>query len=226
MIIEYFYLKYKKFLFTNDLPLFICKLIFFYIQMYVNESISFEDKIGNKTYIATMTITLTFQLIFQIYQIYISIVQFYLDPNYFKRTKNIITTVTIISFYAYIFSAYYVAYDSYSLHQNSEWKLQYTFKFHRTNNCIIIAALVLNCFTFLELSDDISPFVDIFYQIFYDIRYFMLILIIYGFAFANVFWILSKNQISYDKLTEDEISSIDYATFNGALWYIWYLALG
>lgn len=37
MIIEFFYLKYKNFLFRRNLPLFICRMTFFYTAMFTSE---------------------------------------------------------------------------------------------------------------------------------------------------------------------------------------------
>ena len=62
ILVEYFYLKYKAFLFTNDLPLFLGKLILFAIQMFSNESLTFEERNANKTYLTIQVLTLTFQL--------------------------------------------------------------------------------------------------------------------------------------------------------------------
>ena len=41
MLVEYFFLKYKKFLFTNDLPLFIGKVVCYYLQMMTNETLTY-----------------------------------------------------------------------------------------------------------------------------------------------------------------------------------------
>ena len=62
ILVNYFYLKYKGFLFTNDLPLFLGKLILFAIQMFSNESLTFEERNANKTYLTIQVLTLTFQL--------------------------------------------------------------------------------------------------------------------------------------------------------------------
>ena len=51
MHVEFFYLKYKKFLFANELPMFLAKLSFFYLQMFSNEAFEIGDKMGNGMYI-------------------------------------------------------------------------------------------------------------------------------------------------------------------------------
>lgn len=96
----------------------------------------------------------------------------------------------------------------------------------RPVNCLIIFLLVVNGFQFLQLNDNISPFIDIFYQIFADIKHFMLILVVFGFACANCFWLLALNQLEYDGLSEAEVGDLAYSSLAGAVWYIWQLVLG
>lgn len=99
-------------------------------------------------------------------------------------------------------------------------------EYYRVVNCLIIFLLVGNGFQFLQLNDNISPFIDIFYQIFADIKHFMLILIIFGFACANCFWLLALNQWEYDQLTSEEFGNLAYSTLAGSAWYIWQMVLG
>ena len=42
ILVEYFFQKYKGFLFSTDLPLFMGKVVFFYAQMLSNESLTYE----------------------------------------------------------------------------------------------------------------------------------------------------------------------------------------
>ena len=55
---------------------------------------------------------------------------------------------------------------------------------------------------FLGLVDGIAPLLSIVYQIFYDIGYFMFVLIFSGFAFAISFYILGRNQLNFDNIDE------------------------
>ena len=75
---------------------------------------------------------------------------------------------------------------------------------NRINNCVLVFLMNQQGLRFLQLNDNISPFIDIFYQIFSDIKYFMLVLLIFAFACANCFWLLSQNQIQFDGLTKEE----------------------
>ena len=85
MLVEYFYLKYKKFLFTNDLPLFATKTIFYYLQLISSEILPFDEKKQNHSYILIQWITLTAQLVLQLNTCYISLKQYRLDPGQGSR---------------------------------------------------------------------------------------------------------------------------------------------
>lgn len=79
---------------------------------------------------------------------------------------------------------------------------------------------------FLSLIDEIAPLIDIIKQIFYDIRYFMLVLGIYCVMFANSFNYLSRNQLDFDHLSENEIQIISYNGNFNSLLYIVNMMLG
>ena len=54
----------------------------------------------------------------------------------------------------------------------------------RQLNVIGIIALYVKASYFLSLVDEIAPLIDIIKQIFYDVRYFVIVLAIYVFMFA------------------------------------------
>lgn len=72
-------------------------------------------------------------------------------------------------------------------------EMELTFKTLRTNDCLLILLLIMKAMQFFELNTQTSPFIDIFYQIFDDIKYFTLVLVIFSFGFANNFWLLALN---------------------------------
>ena len=72
---------------------------------------------------------------------------------------------------------------------------------------------------FLSLIDQIAPLIDIIFQIVFDIKYFMLVLMIYVFLFAQCFQILSSSQIAFDDIDEEEADSINYSNLQQSLWF-------
>ena len=81
---------------------------------------------------------------------------------------------------------------------------------------------------FLSLFDNVSPFIDIFFKIFNDITFFMVIFIITIFSVSNCFYLIGKNQIFFDEigLEEHTETPIPYSTFHDSMWYILLLTLG
>ena len=75
----------------------------------------------------------------------------------------------------------------------------------------------------LKMVDEIAPLISIITKIFDDIRYFMFILILCMFLFAQCFRMFGLNQIEYDNANPEDIP---YRTYLGALWYQWNLMLG
>jgi len=94
----------------------------------------------------------------------------------------------------------------------------------RIISAILAIVVWSKAFYFLQLIDDIAPMVHIIFKVFSDIRYFVLTLVIAIFAFSNAFYLLGRNQIQFDEITEDE--KPPYATLFGSFKYIYMLALG
>ena len=93
---------------------------------------------------------------------------------------------------------------------------------------------------YLTLFDDLAPLMDIMVKIAIDIRYFVVILLIYGFGFSCCFYLIGRNQVNFDlqemmqelndpnlsdaarNELEDDLEKVNYNTLSGAMWYIFY----
>ena len=78
----------------------------------------------------------------------------------------------------------------------------------------------------MVIFDQIAPLIGIFLQIFKDIAGFILILGIFIFTFSFAFYLLAKNQLDFDGLSEDEADGIPYGTFDHSIKYIGDMLLG
>ena len=81
-----------------------------------------------------------------------------------------------------------------------------TIRLIRLESVAIIPLLFIKTTDFLSLFDNISPFIDIFFKIFSDITFFMVIFMVTIFAMANCFYLIGKNQIFFDDISIDEYS--------------------
>ena len=73
---------------------------------------------------------------------------------------------------------------------------------------------------YMQLVDNIAPLVNSFMQILFDIRWFLTIMLVIMFAFANSFYLIGRNQLEF------EGHEAEYADFGGAMKYIYLTALG
>ena len=64
----------------------------------------------------------------------------------------------------------------------------------------------------MKIIDEVAPLIDIIGCIFYDIRYFILIMVLFGLALANCFSLLANNQIDMDNISHDDRKTIPYKT--------------
>ncbi|TNV87578.1 hypothetical protein FGO68_gene12312 [Halteria grandinella] len=88
-------------------------------------------------------------------------------------------------------------------------------------------ASVLMWFRFLyffRLIDQTAPLIRMIWQIIYDIRAFIFIFILIILAFANGFWVLSKNQIALSK--DADPSELPYYTYRLSVLYVFLTAVG
>lgn len=79
---------------------------------------------------------------------------------------------------------------------------------------------------FLSLLDPVAPLIDIIVQIFFDMKYFLLVLVIYMYMLSVCFKTIAQSQLDFDNLDEEEIESILYRTNAGSFWYISLLVMG
>lgn len=71
-----------------------------------------------------------------------------------------------------------------------------------------------------------APLIDIIKQIFYDIRWFVIVLVVYALMFAQSFEQLSKNQMEFDNLSEEDEEAITYSGKFDSLYYIVEMIVG
>ena len=63
--------------------------------------------------------------------------------------------------------------------------------------------LFLKVTYFMSLFDKVAPLIDMIAKIFFDIKYFMIILLFYIVCFSQCFCYIARNQIDFDDLTDD-----------------------
>lgn len=137
--------------------------------------------------------------------------------GYFKRFYSLVDILYITTNIAIFY--YYVA-------QMLEIKIEETIDFEnhvkKTRQFISLGTMinVVKCGYYLQMSNKISPFMDIVSQICYDLRYFTLIVVLYMWGFTLVFHTLAKNQIDFDQIPEDQIEDIRYNTMIGSAWFV------
>lgn len=81
--------------------------------------------------------------------------------------------------------------------------------------------LFLKASYFLSLLDPVAPLVDIIFQIFFDMKYFVLVLLILTFMIALCFQLIASLQIDFDNISEEDLEAtpIPYMTIKPAIWY-------
>jgi hypothetical protein len=78
----------------------------------------------------------------------------------------------------------------------------------------------------MKIIDEVAPLIDIIGCIFYDIRTFILIMVLFGLALANCFSLLGNNQIDLDNISDDERTKIPYLSLLKALWFMYTICIG
>lgn len=79
---------------------------------------------------------------------------------------------------------------------------------------------------FMQIIDQVAPLINIILLIFTDIGWFVIVLAISIFAFANSFFIIAKNQMKYDNLDTESDNYPEYTTWEGAMVHVFRIALG
>jgi len=68
--------------------------------------------------------------------------------------------------------------------------------------------------------DAVSPLITIIYEIFNDMGWFLVILLVTMFSFSVSFYMLALNQIEFDGLSESEIAQLQYGTIIGSTQFV------
>ena len=85
--------------------------------------------------------------------------------------------------------------------------------------------IIFTKFTYyLKLIESLAPHIDIIFEIFNGIAFFIVIFFLNIFACSSAFWLLGRNQIQFDGLKPDEFPP--YSTMSGSLWNTWFVSLG
>ena len=95
-------------------------------------------------------------------------------------------------------------------------------KAQRNLEAICIFLLYTKNGYFLSLIDATAPLIDNITEVIYDIRFFIVVVMIQGFAFALSFFIIAQNQLDFDELSDEEMSDFEYDTVFSAIWYVYY----
>lgn len=75
----------------------------------------------------------------------------------------------------------------------------------------------------LSLIDSFAPIIDQIKSIFMGIRYFIIILSLFGFCFAVCMLLIGLNQVNFDNISalDMDLYGVEYSTFSGSLWFIY-----
>ena len=78
---------------------------------------------------------------------------------------------------------------------------EFLVKGERYSEVLIVLLMTDKLLSFLELNDNTSPLMDIIYQVFTDIGYFIIVFMIVIIACATCFYLFGQNQLDFDHLT-------------------------
>ena len=106
----------------------------------------------------------------------------------------------------------------------------YDVKYARVVESFLVLSMFFKCLYFLRLVPEISPLVDIIVTILWQIRYFLLIFIIFLIGFSQAFWIIGRHHsnilIYKDGKTENEIIYLPYGYLSHSFFHVYQNALG
>lgn len=77
-------------------------------------------------------------------------------------------------------------------------------KFIRYVAVIGVCCLFMKMSYFLSLLDPVAPLIDIIVQIFFDMKYFLLVLVLYMYMLSVCFKIIAQSQIDFDYIDEED----------------------
>ena len=122
---------------------------------------------------------------------------------YFKRMYSYVDIILVCS---NLLLCGLILREVWHLHDNNESKEESSqMETVRRAGVITTALLSVRMTYMLKIVDQVAPLIDIIGRIFYDIKYFMLVMFLFGIALANCFSLLANNQIDLDDLSDEEI---------------------
>jgi hypothetical protein len=94
-------------------------------------------------------------------------------------------------------------------------------EFLRQVESLCVLLIYIKAGYFMSLSEGCAPLLDQIQEVFWDIRYFMLIILLYTCGFATSFTILAQSQIQFDDISDKDKKILEYRTFFKAVWYVY-----
>lgn len=204
MIVEFLFQKIKIIIFSVFMPLYIISHItyenllneqdHFYRTLWALRedgtvycsSMAQDEKKSLDLWAIFNSIAMTIQMAQIIVQIYSS------RSAYFMRMYSYLDIIYIVQNFVTYFSIYI-----HFTHDMEEEEFIYKVKQQRLIGCIGTITLYCKASYFLSLVDQIAPLIDIIVKIFYDIKWFMVVLMIYLVMLANCFRIMSATQLDF-----------------------------
>ena len=90
--------------------------------------------------------------------------------------------------------------------------------------CIGTITLYSKASYYLSLIDQIAPLIDIIVQIFYDMKWFMVVLIIYVIMLANCFKMMGETQLDFYASDDDEVMKAKIEAYSSKYPSYWYVS--
>lgn len=142
--------------------------------------------------------------------------------DYFKKLYSQLDILYLCS----VAATFYIMID---LHSHTDLKFkEYEFlvKTSRQIACVGYFVLYFKATYFLSLIDSVAPLIDIIFQIFFDIKWFMIVSAWFILMFAQCYDLIAKSQVKFDHLTTEEKAALQYYGLGNALWYMIQTFLG
>ena len=142
--------------------------------------------------------------------------------DYFKRFYSIVEVVYIVL--VVLITIFCVSQLIGDMTEQSYDNFERFTKIERCLEAISVFIIYVKAGYFLSLIDSIAPLMDNIAQVFWDIRYFIFVLVLQLIAFASCFYLLGQNQLQFDNISEEELATVGvkYDTFIHSIWYVYY----
>jgi len=225
IIIEYLYLKYKKRILWYKLPVYVAQLFVYFTTIYLDESkfTTQTDELSGKLILAPV-VDHSFFLsnIFTLANLGLTMFSLF---TIVMQAKDKAGRESLLNKWFYIEVAFILMNTYVSIGILGQFTTNTEGNQAQREVEALLALLIwTKALYFMQLIDEVAPLVHIIFKVFYDIRYFLVTLVIALFAFANSFYLLGKNQIQYDSIEEDNYPI--YTTVIGSIEYVFMMALG